>query len=74
MLNKDDLFGFLKEAGIKHDDKLTIYAYRQNRFQKNYMNDKADQRHEINRFTYSGGCEIMYCRSTDREKTDMCTL
>ena len=29
--------------------------------QEAYMNDKADQRHEINRFTYSGGCEIMYC-------------
>ena len=42
--------------------------------QEAYMNDKADQRHEINRFTYSGGCEIMYCRSTDRDKTDMCTL
>ena len=27
--------------------------------------------HEINRFTYSGGCEIMYCRSTDRDKTDV---
>ena len=26
MLNKDDLFGFLKEAGIKHDDKLTIHC------------------------------------------------
>ena len=26
MLNKEDLFGFLKEAGIKHDDKLTIHC------------------------------------------------